>query len=267
MFELSQINAIVVESWIVGLQVNMLYILVVVKNLLEGISFVEMYFLLFVVFNTGNRPHIPVFNREIPQEKIPDFSFFDGGVPFKFPMTGNLDDGGGFGLSSHVTILSNFGRDKQGKNGGLIFGFLEVNIRSTVISGAMYNHILYFSYWLVNFVVILAISFLFPQDVVLGTWRFTAIEGAIYTSFWLTFWVWLVWDFLYFRGVRFEKSFSTWVYFFAVNTVGIWIIARVSNTVGMGISWWGWALILGFFANWMQRVAFGFITKRQLKIS
>jgi len=129
----------------------------------------------------------------------------------------------------------------------------------------LYNHILYFTYWLVSFVVFYVLHLVFPESVVLGNWRFSAIEAAIYSSFWLTFFIWIIWDYLMARNTNLKSGVSVWLYFAAVNTVGIWIIARLPHFLGLGIASWFWALVLGILANWLQRIVFGIITKREVK--
>jgi len=129
----------------------------------------------------------------------------------------------------------------------------------------LYNHILYFSYWLINAVVLFVLNLIFPENVVLGNWRFSAIEAAIYASFWQTFFIWVIWDYLLARGTTLKSGVSVWFYFLAVNTVGIWIIARLPHFLGLGIASWLWALVIGILANWLQRIAWSAITKRETK--
>lgn len=128
----------------------------------------------------------------------------------------------------------------------------------------MYNHILYFSYWVVNFVVLLALHWIFPQSVVLGNWRFAPAEAAIYTAFWQTFFIWIIWDYLLAKEVKIKSGISVWIYFWAVNTVGVWILARLPHFLGLGVTSWYWAVVIGILANWLQRIAWSIITKNSL---
>jgi hypothetical protein len=130
---------------------------------------------------------------------------------------------------------------------------------------SLYNHTLYFLYWLVNFVVLFFLHLLFPESVVLGNWRFSALEAAIYASFWQTFFIWVIWDYLIARGTNLKSGVSVWFYFWAVNTVGIWIIARVPHFLGMGIPGWYWAFLIGILSNWLQRIVWSLVTKREGK--
>ncbi|HJX01703.1 MAG TPA: hypothetical protein VJ348_00840 [Candidatus Humimicrobiaceae bacterium] len=129
----------------------------------------------------------------------------------------------------------------------------------------MYNHVLYLSYWIINFIIIFLVSKIFPGNVVLGTWRFTGVEAAIYSSFWLTFFIWVVWDFMIAKGFDFSVDSLSWIYFFVINAAGIWMVARFAWLLGMGISSFVWAIIIGILVTVAQRLTWGIVTRRQLK--
>lgn len=128
----------------------------------------------------------------------------------------------------------------------------------------MYNHILYLLYWFVSFVVFYLTYLFFPQNFVLGNWKFTPAEAAIYSSFWLVVFIWVVWDFLISRGVKFKGDLVTYLYFWAVNAVGIWLVAKLSQILGLGIKSYQWAIGVAFVVNLAQRIAWKFVTKRNL---
>lgn len=130
----------------------------------------------------------------------------------------------------------------------------------------MYNHTLYFLYWVVNFVVFYLSSYFLEGSVVLGNWKFTPIEAAIYSSFWLVFFIWIVWDFLIARRVILKENFYVWIYFWAVNAVGVWLISKMAYFLGLGITKWYFAVIIAFFANMLQRLVFRIVTRRNLGV-
>ena len=129
----------------------------------------------------------------------------------------------------------------------------------------MYNHIIYISYWLVNAVVFYFVYRIFPQHFVLGNWKFFPVEGAIYSSFWLTFFVWTVWDFLHARGIKASVGVAANFYFWLINAVGILIVARFSQFLGLSISGFIWAIICGGIANVVQRFVWGLVTRRSIR--
>ena len=128
----------------------------------------------------------------------------------------------------------------------------------------MYNHKLYLAFWLVNGLIIYLFGLIFPANVVLGNWKFTALEAAIYSSFWLTFVVWVGWDNIYSRGVKYQTGVITWVYFWIVNALGVWIIARIAYILALGISNLLWAIMIGTVAVIGQKIVWSLVTRREL---
>src|SRR3972149_1067978 len=98
----------------------------------------------------------------------------------------------------------------------------------------MYNHFLYFSYWILNSLVLYLFFLVFGDSVVLGNWRFGALESAIYSGFWVTFLLWTFWDFALAKGVKFDNWLTTLGYFWLVNTFSFWLTSRFSQYAGFG---------------------------------
>src|SRR3990172_11939784 len=121
----------------------------------------------------------------------------------------------------------------------------------------MYNHILYLVYWVLNTLILLAANSLFPEDIVLGNWSFNQLESAIYAAFWITFFVWAMWDFIMARNVKFKTETGAWSYFLVINILGIWLTARFSHIAGFGIGHFLWAGLIALATNTAQRMAFG----------
>lgn len=126
----------------------------------------------------------------------------------------------------------------------------------------MYNHLLYFSYWLVNSTVLYVLGLLFSQNIVLGNWRFSPIESAIYAGFWVTFLIWVLWDFALAKGVKFDSKVVTFGYFGITNIFGFWLVSRFSQYAGLGITNYIWAFAIGLVAYIFQRLAWGIVIRR-----
>jgi hypothetical protein len=125
----------------------------------------------------------------------------------------------------------------------------------------MYNHLLYFAYWFANALILFVFASLFPGDVVLGNWRFSAVEAAIYSGFWVTFFVWIMWDFAMARKLKFDVGAVTLGYFWLVNTFAFWVVARFPAYSGLGITSYFWAFAIGLGAYLVQRIAWKWIVK------
>lgn len=117
----------------------------------------------------------------------------------------------------------------------------------------MYNHFLYFSYWLTNSAVLYVFYLLFGDNIILGNWRFGPIESAIYAGFWATFLLWSFWDFALAKGVKFDNYLTTLGYFLLVNAFSFWLVSRFSQYAGFGITGYGWAFALALAAHFLQR--------------
>ncbi len=125
----------------------------------------------------------------------------------------------------------------------------------------MYNHLLYLLYWLVNAVVLFGLSWIFPNSVILGTNKFVPLEAAIYSGFWLTFFIWTMWDFIIAREVKLEPAPLAFIYFLFVNILGIWIVTYAGRYTGIAVAGW-WILVVAVFADSLQRLAWKLVVKR-----
>lgn len=116
----------------------------------------------------------------------------------------------------------------------------------------MYNHLLYFCYWFVNSFVISLLYYLNPLEYSLGNWKFTALEASIYSGFWITFVVWIFWDYLMAKDIKIE-GIKNWLWFWFANIIGIWITARMTNFTGLSIENLFAVIILALFTNLLQK--------------
>lgn len=126
----------------------------------------------------------------------------------------------------------------------------------------MYNHILYFFYWLFNSLVLYVFYIAFPDSIVLGNYRFNAPETAIYAGFWVTFFVWVFWDFALAKGVKFDSSAVVVGYFWLVNAFAFWVVARFSHIAGFGIINYFWVIAVSLVALVFQRMVWRVVVKR-----
>lgn len=120
----------------------------------------------------------------------------------------------------------------------------------------MYNHLLYFVYWILNSLIVYSFNLAYPDHVILGNWRFNPVESAIYAGFWVTFFVWVCWDFAIARGLKFDSAVVTFGYFWLSNAFSFWVVSRFSQFAGFGITSYVWALLIAVFAYILQRFAF-----------
>jgi len=104
------------------------------------------------------------------------------------------------------------------------------------------NRLLYIFFW--PLLLFLAAS-IFTIDVVLGTYRFSVLEAAVYSGFWITFLAWVIWDFVKARGISLKNKALAVTVLWLANSAAVWIVARFAHLTGLGISSYRWALLLG----------------------
>jgi uncharacterized membrane protein YvlD (DUF360 family) len=106
--------------------------------------------------------------------------------------------------------------------------------------------------WLVNSLLIYFASMLYPENFVLGTAMVSGGYAPFVAGLTLTVLCklgkWLITK----LGVELKGRYSKFLYYWLVNSVGIWLIARFSPYTGLGISAYYWALSLGFVASLLQ---------------
>ena len=126
----------------------------------------------------------------------------------------------------------------------------------------MYDHILFLLYWLLDSLLLYLLGYIFPSEVVLGNFRLTPFEASIYAGFWLTFFVWTMWEYVLVRKVKLESFNLRIIFFFFVNSLGIWIISQYGKYTGLGIASFWWVLVLGGVMDLFQGVAWNLFGKR-----
>ena len=119
----------------------------------------------------------------------------------------------------------------------------------------MYEHLLFLLYWFLNSLALYLLRLLFPASVVLGNWRLTPVEAAIYAGFWLAFFVWTMWAYVLHRKVELEPFSLRFLFFFVINSLGVWLVARYAVYTGLGIISFWWAFALGATAELLQAIA------------
>jgi len=109
------------------------------------------------------------------------------------------------------------------------------------------------SLWVVNSFVLYAASIFYPTHFVLGTAQLSVFGAAVVSGFLLTLLCKLAKGLVKTFGLKGRTVM--FVYYWAINGVLIWVIARLAPFSGFGISNFYWAFVLGLVANFVQWVA------------
>lgn len=126
----------------------------------------------------------------------------------------------------------------------------------------MYNHLMYLAYWAINSLVLYLASLIIPDNIALGNWRFSNIESSIYAGFWLTFLIWVFWDFAIAREFNLKNKTIAFLFFLFVNAISIWVVSRFASVTGFGIINYQWVLAIGFITTLLQKVPWKFVGPR-----
>ena len=110
--------------------------------------------------------------------------------------------------------------------------------------------------WVVNSGLIFLANSYYPGSFVLGNAVMTPVTAGILTGFFLTLFTLFSKSF----SKKFlENRYKMFGYYFLVNSVGIWLLARLSVITGFGIPAFYRAFYLGFItvtAQWLARQGF-----------
>lgn len=127
----------------------------------------------------------------------------------------------------------------------------------------MYNHTLYFYFWCTNALVLFASKYLIPDNiVVLGSWRFSSIESAIYAGFWITFIYWVWWDFAIQRSLSSDQKIVSFIIYSIVNSIAILGVSVFHGVFGFKLENYYWAGAIGFMTTLLQSFVWRMIVKR-----
>lgn len=127
----------------------------------------------------------------------------------------------------------------------------------------MYNHLMYFAYWVINALVLYLASLIVPDsNIALGNWRFSNIESSIYAGFWLTFLIWIFWDFAIAKEFDLRNKTFSFIFFLLVNAMSIWIVSKFATVTGFGVINYQWILAISLVTTLLQKVPWKFVGPR-----
>jgi len=101
--------------------------------------------------------------------------------------------------------------------------------------------------WVVTSLLLYLAHIIFPGSIVLGTYRFSVVEAAVYSAFWISFLNWAIKDIAIARKLHPESKFGSLVFYILVGSVSVWLVARAAPLSGLGLVSYRWALLLGLF--------------------
>jgi len=124
--------------------------------------------------------------------------------------------------------------------------------------------IIYIIFFLINSLVFFLANKFFPANVVFGTHLVPKNLAFFWASAILTLVVWLSRPITKRFGLVIEGKIPMFFYYFLANSASIWILARLAQISGIGISRFYWAFLLGFAINILQMLTWELFKKYKL---
>jgi len=128
----------------------------------------------------------------------------------------------------------------------------------------MKKYIPFFTFWILNSLILFILSVIFPNNIVFGNDVLSGVFAAFWTGFILTFLSWLAKPILAKFNFKLSGVRNRMLFYFALNVILIWILARIPNFTGFGITRFTWAIILGLILELVEAGSWEIMKKNNL---
>lgn len=128
----------------------------------------------------------------------------------------------------------------------------------------MYNHLLYLSFWAINTLILIVAGIFGSAYVELGSSRFNNVEAGVYAGFWITFIIWVFWDFSIGRRYNLGMKYRSFAFFFLVNIFAFWSVSIFNKWIGYSLINLYLVFVIAFIATALQRMVKRVIVKKSL---
>lgn len=117
-------------------------------------------------------------------------------------------------------------------------------------------------FWLANGILVYVVGRMAPWGVVLGNQHVSQIAASAFFGYMLSTISILVQPAMDLMKLKLSDPKQLAFLYFAVNTVAVWALTRLALIVGVGISAFWWAGVLGGLLMLGQWLVWGALTKR-----
>ncbi|OGM10870.1 hypothetical protein A2W13_00230 [Candidatus Woesebacteria bacterium RBG_16_36_11] len=128
----------------------------------------------------------------------------------------------------------------------------------------MKKYIPFFTFWILNSLILFIFSVIFPNNIVFGNDVLSGVFAAFWTGFILTFLSWLAKPILAKFNFKLSGDRNRMLFYFVLNIILIWILARIPNFTGFGITRFTWAIILGLILELAEAGSWKLLKKNNL---
>jgi uncharacterized membrane protein YvlD (DUF360 family) len=106
--------------------------------------------------------------------------------------------------------------------------------------------------WFVNSLVLYVAFLVFPKNIVFGNYFLTDYLAAIWTGLLLTSLCKLSKKLRVKSKLKIKGRNSMFLYYWVINAVIIWVLARIPDLTGFGIASYYWVIALALVLNFSQ---------------
>jgi len=121
----------------------------------------------------------------------------------------------------------------------------------------------FIGFWLVNGILVYAVGTMAPGGVVLGNQTVSQAAAGVFFGYMLSTIIILVPPAMDLMKLKLSDPKHLALLYLAVNTAAVWGLTRLALIVGVGISAFWWAGVLGGILMLGQRLVLGVLTKRR----
>lgn len=120
----------------------------------------------------------------------------------------------------------------------------------------------FIGFWLVNGILVYAVGTMVPGGVALGNQTVSPVAASAFFGYMLSTIIILIQPAIDLMKLKLSDPKHLALLYLAVNAASVWILTRLALIVGVGISAFWWAGILGGALMLGQWLVWGVLTKR-----
>lgn len=126
------------------------------------------------------------------------------------------------------------------------------------------NYILLLSIGIANSIVLYLAAMFFPAFVVLGNSSLSAVTATVITGFLLSGVMALPEPVMKTVGWKTKNELLLALVYLIFNVVGLWVLARLANYIGFGVTSFVVVIVLGFILNMLQYGVWKVVTGKKI---
>lgn len=124
------------------------------------------------------------------------------------------------------------------------------------------NYMLLLSIGVVNAIALYLANMFFPTYIVLGNSTLSPLLATVITGFLLSAFMGLPEPVMKVVGLKSKNEITLAFVYLVFNVVGLWVLGRLANYIGFGVSSFVVVIVLGFVLNLVQYAVWKVVSKK-----